>query len=1364
MGVSVKEQDLLPVKPSIEKSKSKKKKLKSGKGKPTEEPQNIPDVPLVSEDKPSIKKSSGKKKKLKEKLSQEKPCEEHQNVPDEHVPSESEVKPSVKKRRNKKKKLKNGKEELGLEKPSEEHQNVPDEHVPLETEVKASVKKSKGKKKKLKSSKEEMDVEKPSEEPQNLPEEEVPLVSEVKQSAKKSTGKKKKLKSSKEELGLEKPNEEHQNGLDEHVPLEAEVKPSVKKRRGKKKKLKSGKEEHTSEEQNVPDDHGPLVCETKPSDKKSAGEKKKLKSGKEELSQEKSSEELKNVPDEQVPLVSEVSPSVEKSGGKKKKLMNGKAKQGLQTPKKESKHVPDEHVPLLYENITEGQVILGCIQEVQDCELKISLPYRLSGTVSIKKISKAYTELVEKMAEGESQDEEGRPLQDLYRPGQLVVTSVVSTDKIGARRKVNLSLMPQDVNSSLTAPLLEVGFVLPCAVASVENKGFIMDTGIASIRRAFLPHKAVQGAVPHSLQQPSTSSDTVDVGSVMRCKVTKISGGVKDSWDVVLSADPKALSEAILPVASTTNISLMIPGTAVDTTVSKVADYGLNITLAEYEGVVNRIHLKEPFDIIQNYKKGMKIRARVLYTVPAKKVVHFTLQNIYSESSQLDLKEGDIVENAVVFDSRPAGISLKLNDKYRGYCFLKDLPYGHQNPRNVKKAFPVGHKSECSIIRYCYMDRMFIVSLQKKFSYDKIEVGTKLKATVKCCKDRGILVALSKTVSGQIDYLMLDTQEENPEKKYPPGLVLNCRVLYVMPEKKIIKLTNKKGMVNSQLPIISEFDPNLIGTVSEGYIVSITPSGLLVAMYNNVKGFVPKSKATSEKVTSLDAIFTMGQVVKFCIMKVEPEAKRMTLTLSIDEDVEMAEEEEEEKEGETIGEKEETKEKAETADTTKKIDLKEEPENTDEGIVNFENKMENEAGTNDSTEKVEETEKKKGKKRKKEVECSMDTEITESEEGTVKKKKKDKKKRKKNVVDEVKDLELENDTDEEAGVSDTGLTNKKPCLSVGTGFVWDVPDTLADKGQSSESEDEEEDEAKKKKNKKMTKAEREAMAKQEEQRLHELERARLDKDRQPQTAMDYEELLQTSPNSSAVWIQFISFHLESAEMEKAKAVARRALQVINMREEQERLNIWTVILRLEVLYGTPETVQASYREALATNDEQQVHLAMAMVYAENDKIKDASNIYYIMTKKFGQVLDVWIKAGIFFFRNKKFDEARKYMDRALIALEKKYHVELINRFGQLEFKFGEAERGRTMFESLLSNYPKRIDVWSVYVDLLTKNGDIEGARTVLERMTGLKLKIRKMRGIFKKFLDFEKTHGTPQRVQAVKKQVEDFVAAAIGKE
>lgn len=35
-----------------------------------------------------------------------------------------------------------------------------------------------------------------------------------------------------------------------------------------------------------------------------------------------------------------------------------------------------------------------------------------------------------------------------------------------------------------------------------------------------------------------------------------------------------------------------------------------------------------------------------------------------------------------------------------------------------------------------------------------------------------------------------------------------------------------------------------------------------------------------------------------------------------------------------------------------------------------------------------------------------------------------------------------------------------------------------------------------------------------------------------------------------------------------------------------------------------------------------------------------------------------------------------------------------------------------------------------------------------------------MRFVFKKFLDFEKEHGTPQSVETVRKRVEEFVASA----
>jgi rRNA biogenesis protein RRP5 len=46
----------------------------------------------------------------------------------------------------------------------------------------------------------------------------------------------------------------------------------------------------------------------------------------------------------------------------------------------------------------------------------------------------------------------------------------------------------------------------------------------------------------------------------------------------------------------------------------------------------------------------------------------------------------------------------------------------------------------------------------------------------------------------------------------------------------------------------------------------------------------------------------------------------------------------------------------------------------------------------------------------------------------------------------------------------------------------------------------------------------------------------------------------------------------------------------------------------------------------------------------------------------------------------------------------------------LEFKHGEPERGKTLLDNVLITYPKRTDIWSMYVDVLTKNGDVVSAR------------------------------------------------------
>lgn len=60
--------------------------------------------------------------------------------------------------------------------------------------------------------------------------------------------------------------------------------------------------------------------------------------------------------------------------------------------------------------------------------------------------------------------------------------------------------------------------------------------------------------------------------------------------------------------------------------------------------------------------------------------------------------------------------------------------------------------------------------------------------------------------------------------------------------------------------------------------------------------------------------------------------------------------------------------------------------------------------------------------------------------------------------------------------------------------------------------------------------------------------------------------------------------MKATEIEKARAVAQRAIKTISYREEQEKLNVWLGLLNLENLYGTAESVKATLDQALQSNE------------------------------------------------------------------------------------------------------------------------------------------------------------------------------------
>ncbi|KAG1458047.1 hypothetical protein G6F56_006482 [Rhizopus delemar] len=261
----------------------------------------------------------------------------------------------------------------------------------------------------------------------------------------------------------------------------------------------------------------------------------------------------------------------------------------------------------------------------------------------------------------------------------------------------------------------------------------------------------------------------------------------------------------------------------------------------------------------------------------------------------------------------------------------------------------------------------------------------------------------------------------------------------------------------------------------------------------------------------------------------------------------------------------------------------------------------------------------------------------------------------------------------------------------------------------------------------------------------------------PQNAHEFERLLVGSPNSSYLWINYMAYELKLSEIDKARDVGERALKTINFREEQEKMNVWVALLNLENNFGSEDTLQEVFKRAIIYCEPIKVYQQMTEIYERTDKLDKAELVWQEMCKKFGQRSDVWTGFGLFLLQQDKTEKAREVLQKSLRILPKHEHIQTVLKFAQLEFKYGESERGRTLLEGIVSNNPKRLDLWSVYLDMEVKAGDVDMTRRLFERVSSMKFSSKKMKFIFKKWLLFEKGHGSEDDVQKVKERTLAYV-------
>ena len=319
-------------------------------------------------------------------------------------------------------------------------------------------------------------------------------------------------------------------------------------------------------------------------------------------------------------------------------------------------------------------------------------------------------------------------------------------------------------------------------------------------------------------------------------------------------------------------------------------------------------------------------------------------------------------------------------------------------------------------------------------------------------------------------------------------------------------------------------------------------------------------------------------------------------------------------------------------------------------------------------------------------------------------------------------------------------------------------------GSESESDDD-------KKAKRRAKKERKAERKQADKDLRATEMRNVEEDwrRDPQTVDDFERLLLSEgERSSVIWIKYMAWWMKMADVNKAREVAERAVGKIAAHEENDKFNLWLAYLNLEANFGNPAKLQAVFNRACQYCESKRVHQAMPDVYVRaNDQAK-ALAAYEKGVTKFSSSRKSWLAYLEYLFTINQAEEARKQIPRAQRLLPKHKHVRLLTKMAQMEYRSGFLERGKTCFESLLANNPKRLDIWSIYLDEHIKayttgpKVDLAKIRELFDRAISMGLKPQKTKFFFRRWLEVEDEFGGEQGQAAVKERAKAYVQSIQG--
>ena len=613
--------------------------------------------------------------------------------------------------------------------------------------------------------------------------------------------------------------------------------------------------------------------------------------------------------------------------------------------------------------------------------------------------------------------------------------------------------------------------------------------------------------------------------------------------------------------------------------------------------------------------------------------------------------------------------------------------------------------------------------------------GQRVKGYVKATSKKGCFIALSRGIDAMCKLSNLaDSFIADPAKTFPPGKLVEGRIVSADAAKGRVELAFRETDATQGNADVSTVK---VGDVLIGTVRRVQPYGVFVSLDGTkLSGLCHISMFADARISDdLASHVRQGERVRTKVLEINTETNKISLGIKAslfededgDGDEEMAD-----------------VNTAHTLDPLMDVDGENDGEDDDnDGESSDDEDDDDDDGSSDEANASESTE--ASSEEGEEEEEEEEEESSESGESD-------------SDIDEDGPLHADEgeSTDEESDPSDS----EDAPIGKDLGFDWD-----AEKTDASMTDVADEKAGKKGADKAPSKREKKRLKEARELEILQKEQEMRDGDHIPESAMEFEKLLIASPRSSFLWVRYMAFHVSCGAYDEAKEVAERALGAIPASEEAERMNVWAAYLNLENKYGTPspeEAVKKLFTRAVQIADAKHMHLTLVSMYERNAQEDALEESLKKAAKKFSYSAKIWLAYIRSAVLKNDSEKARKLLDRATQSLPKHKHIKILTRTALLEMKEGNPERGRTMFEGILRNYPRRTDIWSVYIDQEIKQGDIQRIRALFERATHLDLNAKSMKFLFKRYLDFERSEGDDERIAHVKQRAMEYVSNKFG--